>query len=142
AIHVLIVLLDKGAGLVLFKILENEPDVKGACDLITNLPTIMMAVANLGLATSTVYFLRRKAFPVKAVSQTPTFTAIAWGTPAAGVALLASQTILPLIRPNWGFDLTYVVPVCACVPFLLTTSYFNSLQLAIDHFRNYNLVNL
>lgn len=142
AIHVLIVLLDKGAGLILFKILDQYPDIKGACDLITNLPTIMMALANLGLATSTVYFVRRKAFPVKTVAQSTTFMAVVWGSFVAGIALLASQTILPLIQPDWDYSLTYVVPVCLCVPFLLTTSYYNSLQLAVDRIRDYNLVNL
>ena len=60
AVHVLIILLDKGSGFVLYKILEGQPEVKGATDMLTIVPFIMMAVANLGLATSSVFFLRRR----------------------------------------------------------------------------------
>ena len=142
AVHVCIILLDKSAGLVLFKILEDQPDVKGAADLLTVLPTIMMALANLGLASSSVYFLRRKSFSLNEVAQTSSLMAIVWGGAVALLAIVVSQFVLPLLRPNWNFSLTYVVPVCLCVPFLLTASYFNSVQIAVDRIRDYNLVNL
>ena len=142
AVHALIIVLDKGAGLVLYKILEDQPSVKGAADMLTTLPVIMMAIANLGLATSTVYFLRRKTFSLVKVAQTTSLVAVVWGCVVAGLAILTSQYVLPLFRPNWNFSLAYVVPICLCVPFLLTASYFNSIQIATDRVKDYNLVNL
>jgi O-antigen/teichoic acid export membrane protein len=142
AVHVLVILLDKGAGLILFKLLEDRPELKGAADLLTTLPFIMMAVANLGLATSSVYFLRRRDFTVEAVSRTTAMVALVWGGAVAVLAIVASQTVLPLVKSNWSYDLAYVVPICLCVPLLLTTSYFNSVQLAVERIRDYNLVHL
>lgn len=142
AVHVLIIVLDKGSGLVLYKILEGQPEMKGAADMLTVLPFIMMAVANLGLATSTVFFLRKQQFGLEPVAGTTSLVALVWGSAAAGIAILLSQTLLPLLGPNWGFSLSYVVPICLCVPFLLTASYFNSIQLALDKVRDYNLVQL
>lgn len=141
-IHVLVVVLDKGAGLVLFKILEDEPDLYGALQLITILPFVMMSVANLGLATSSVYYLRKKRFPVHEVAETTSLVALVWGGFVALAAIAVSQFVLPLIQPEWSFRLAYVVPICLCVPFLLTTSYFNSIQLAVEKVRDYNLVHL
>ena len=121
--ELLVVLIDKGAGFVLYKLLEDTPGVKGAVDLLATLPFIMMAVANLGLATSGVYFLRKGMFGLRQVAETSSLVAVAWGTGVAAVAIVASQTVLPLIRPNWNFDLGYVVPISLCVPFLLAAFY-------------------
>ncbi|MEM7200801.1 MAG: polysaccharide biosynthesis C-terminal domain-containing protein [Planctomycetota bacterium] len=142
AFHVLIIVVDKGAGLIVLKIFEDNPDVKGAIDLLAALPFIMMSMANLGLATSSVFFLRREQFDLVEVAETNSLVALVWGTLLAGVAVLLSQTLLPALKPDWDFDLAYVVPICLCVPLLLTSSYFNSLQLVLEHIRNYNLVNL
>lgn len=141
-VHALIVVVDKGAGLILFKILEDQPDVKGAADMLTTLPSIMMSIANLGLATSTVYFLRRKVYEPQVVAEATGLVAVVWGGAFALVAILASQYLLPLVRPNWDFDLVYVAPIALCVPFLLTASYLNSVQLAVDKIRDYSLVQL
>ena len=140
-IHVLVILLDKGAGLVLFKILEDDPEMKGAVDLLTTLPFVIMAIANMGLATSTVYFLRKQKFGVREVSETNSLVAIVWGGFIAFGAGVLSQTVLP----DWTgreYQLEYVIPICLCVPFMLMTSYFNSIQLAIEKIRDYNLVHL
>jgi O-antigen/teichoic acid export membrane protein len=142
AIHVLVILLDKGAGLIVFKLLEDRPELKGTADLLTTLPFIMMAIANLGLATSSVYFLRRGDFSVESASRTTAMVALVWGGAVALLSIVASQTLLPLIKSNWSYDLAYVVPICLCVPLLLTISYFNSLQLAVERIRDYNLVHL
>ena len=50
--------------------------------------------------------------------------------------------MLPLLQPHWDFRLAYVIPICLCVPFLLTSSYFNSLQLAIEKVKDYYKVHL
>lgn len=142
AVHVGVIVLDKGAGFILWKILEDQPRLKGAADLLTTLPFVMMAIANLGLAASSVFFLRKNRFEVKQVAETGAFVALVWGGLIAGLAILASQYLLPLIAPDWNFSLKYVVPICLCVPFLLTTSYFNSIQLAVEKIRDYNLVHL
>ena len=142
AIHVIVIFMDKGAGLVLYAITAENPQDKGAADLLTILPFIMMSVANLGLATASVYFLRRKEYTLEQVAETTSLVALIWGTLVAVLAILASQFVLPLIQPNWDFSLWYVIPICACVPFLLTTSYYNSIQLAADRVRDYNLVHL
>jgi len=60
----------------------------------------------------------------------------------AVIAVLVSQFVLPLIQPEWDYNLAYVIPICLCVPFLLTTSFFNSIQLAVEKIRDYNLVHL
>jgi O-antigen/teichoic acid export membrane protein len=141
-IHIFVIAIDKGAGLILFKILEDQPDVKGAADLLTILPFIMMAIANLGLATSLVYYVRRKVFGLTEVAETCSLVAFVWGSVVAVLAIVASQTIGPIIEPSWEWSLNYVIPISLCVPFLLTTSYFNSLQLAVGQIRNYNLIHL
>lgn len=142
AVHLAVIVLDKGAGFILWKILEDQPQLKGAADLLTTLPFVMMALANLGLAASSVFFLRKNRFEVKQVSETGAFVALVWGGTVATAAILISQFVLPLIEPSWDFSLKYAVPICLCVPFLLTTSYFNSIQLAIGKIRDYNLVHL
>jgi hypothetical protein len=141
-IQALVVLLDKCAGLVLLVLLRDRPDLKGAADLLATLPFIMMAVANLGLATALVYHMRRKNFPAREVAQTTSMVALVWGGIVALLAILVSQFVLPLIQPHWKFSLAYVIPICLCVPFLLTASYFNSIQLALERIKQYNLVHL
>ena len=126
AVHIAVIVLDKGGGLILLKILEDHPDIKGATDLLTTLPFVLMAVANLGLAASSVFLLRKKRFEVREVAETNSMVALIWGGTVAVTALLVSQFVLPLIQPEWDYNLAYVVPICLCVPFLLTTSYFNS----------------
>lgn len=142
AIHVLVVLLDKCAGLVLLILLRDRPDLKGAADLLATLPFVMMAVANLGLATALVFHLRKKNFRVDEVAGTTSTVALVWGGTVALAAILLSQFLLPRIQPHWQFDLAYVIPICLCVPFLLTASYFNSIQLALERIKPYNLVHL
>lgn len=142
AVHIAVIALDKGAGLILFKILEGQPKVKGATDLLATLPFVIMAVANMGLAASSVFLLRKQRFGVQEVAETNSMVALVWGGAVAVMAVLVSQFVLPLIQPEWDFNLAYVVPICMCVPFLLTTSFFNSIQLAVEKIRDYNLVHL
>jgi O-antigen/teichoic acid export membrane protein len=141
-IHLAVVAVDKGAGMILWVVFAQHPPVNGALAMISTLPFLLTAVANLGLGTSTVYYLRRKEHGLREAAETTSLVALIWGGLIALLAILLSQTVGPWLRPEWNFDLRYVVPTCLCVPLLLTTSYWNCLQLATDRVRDYNLVHL
>jgi O-antigen/teichoic acid export membrane protein len=141
-VQMVVVVLEKGAGIILCGLLRDRPDVKGAADMISNLPFLTTAVANLGLATALVYFVRRRRFPPAVVAGTTRRVALVWGGVVAVALVVLARTVGPLVKPQWNFDLIYVLPVCACVPLLLTASYANSLQLALDRVRDFNLVHL
>ncbi len=141
-VHVVVIVVDKGAGLILARLLSGEPEVKGAVDMLSTLPFILMAIANLGLATSLVFHLRKRLYPVDAVAETTWAVAWLWGGMVALFAYFATRSIGPLLKPEWNFDPVYVAPICACIPLLLASSYFNSIQLAVDRIRDYNLVHV
>jgi O-antigen/teichoic acid export membrane protein len=142
AMHVVVIVLDKGAGLVLTLLLADNPDYKGVADLLTNLPFILMAVANLGLATSLVYFIRRERTDVQKVAETTSLVAVVWGSLVGLLGMGMMLIVVPWLKPEWSVRPSLVIPVCACVPFLLLTSYFNSIQLATERVRDYNLVHV
>ena len=141
-VQMVVIALEKGAGFILCGLLADRPDVKGAADMVSQLPFLATAVANLGLATALVYFVRRRRFPPEVVAGTSQWVAIVWGGIVAVALAVLARTIGPRVVPEWNFDLIYVLPVCACVPLLLTASYANSLQLALDRVRDFNLVHL
>ena len=141
-IHVLVVAVDKGGGLVLYLLVANQADQHGKSGIVASLPYILMAIANLGLATSLVYFLRKGRYSVQQVVETTLSVALAWGGTIALLALIVTLWVLPHIDPRWSFDPWLVVPWCASVPFLLLASYGNSVQLATDRVRDYGLVHL
>jgi O-antigen/teichoic acid export membrane protein len=141
-VHVGIVVVERGGGLIIYKLLEDDPATKGVVDMLGTLPFVLMAVANLGLATSLVYHLRRREFGYAEVAGTVSAVAWGWGTLVAGIGIVASQIVGPAVKPEWNFDLRYVVPICLCVPFLLGASYLNSIQLCQDRLRDYNLVQI
>ncbi len=142
AIHLLVIVIDKGAGFVLYKITEDNPGLKGAADMLTTLPFIMMSVANLGLATSLVYHVRKKNYDVQRVAEATSMVALIWGGLVALIAFPTIWFVVPLLQPEWELDLWLVLPLCLCVPLLLLCSYFNSIQLATDRVRDYNLLHL
>lgn len=142
AMHVLVIALDKGAGLVLTLLLAENADFKGHADLLTNLPFILMAVGNLGLATSLVYFVRREQYDVQKVAETTSVVAVVWGTFVALLGMGVMLGVLPLLKPEWSARPGLWIPICACVPFLLLASYFNSIQLATGRVRDYNVVHV
>jgi O-antigen/teichoic acid export membrane protein len=141
-VHLLVILVDKGAGLVLFALLADRAPIKGVADVLTILPFVMTAVANLGLATSLVYYVRRHGYDVQTVAETTSMVAVVWGTVVAILGAVFALVFLPIIKPTWTVRWTYVLPICASVPFMLVMSYFNSIQLAIERIRDYNLVHL
>jgi len=141
-IHFLVIAVDKAGGAILWWLTQERKEEKGAADLVTTLPFILTAVANLGLATSLVYFIRRKKYGLKEVSQTVSMVAVVWGGAVALMAMGVCAFLLPAIEPAWQITPWIYVPVCLCVPFQLVSSYFNSIQLATDRVRDYNLVHL
>lgn len=140
--HVVVIALDKGAGLVLTLLLAENADYKGYADLLTTLPFILMAVANLGLATSLVYFVRRDNYDVQKVADTTSLVAIVWGGFVALLGIFIMLVVVPWLKPEWSARPGLVIPLCACVPFLLLMSYWNSIQLATERVRDYNLVHV
>src|SRR5262245_20828106 len=100
-IHLGIIAVDKNGGLILWWLTQNDPYEKGSADLLTTLPFILTAVANLGLATSLVYFVRRQKHSVDVVGETVTLVGLVWGSVVAGLALLFCEFVLPALRPEW-----------------------------------------
>lgn len=141
-IHVLVVVVDKGGGLVLYLLTANQPAQHGKSGIAASLPFILGAVANLGLATALVYFVRRGRFSPQTCFETAMAVALGWGGFVAVAAAGITLWVLPAIDPAWTFDPWVVLPVCGSVPLLLVASYANSTQLATEHIRDYGIVHL
>jgi O-antigen/teichoic acid export membrane protein len=141
-VHVLVVAVDKGGGLILYLLCANLPQEHGKSGIAASLPFILGAVANLGLATSLVYFVRRGRYSPQVCFETSMGVALVWGGFVAVVAALVTLYLLPLLGPEWQFDPIVVVPVCMSVPLLLVASYANSTQLATDRIRDYGFVHV
>ncbi|PIE22592.1 MAG: hypothetical protein CSA62_11505 [Planctomycetota bacterium] len=137
-----IVLVDKGAGMLIYWIMRDDPGTKGRYDLITILPILLMTLANQGLASSIVYFTRRNEVDIRTAGETT--GAIAWisGIVVGGLTL-AVLWLWSLIDPQANLpSIGYILPILFTVPFLLTISYRNSLQLVLGRMRTYNLIHL
>ncbi len=141
-IHVLVVLVDKGGGLILYLLTVNQPAEHGKAGIVASLPFIFGAIANLGLATALVFMVRKKRYTPQVCFETSMAVAIGWGGFIAVLAALVTLYVLPWFRPDWTCDPMLVVPFCAVVPLLLVSSYANSTQLATDRVRDYGLVHL
>jgi len=141
-IHVLVVAVDKGGGIILYLLCADQPDQHGEAGIIASLPFIIGAVANLGLATALVYFVRRGRFSAQHCFETSMSVALVWGTFVAALAAVTTLYVLPAIRSDWVFDPWLVVPFCAVVPLLLLSSYANSTQLATEQVKAYGAVHL
>lgn len=141
-IHVLVVVVDKGGGLVLYLLCANQPELHGKSGILASLPFILGAVANLGLATALVYYVRRGRYTAQTCFETSMGVALLWGTAVGAVAYLTTVFLLPLIDSAWTFDPLLLLPICAVVPLLLLASYANSTQLATDRIKDYGVVHL
>jgi hypothetical protein len=140
--NALIVVVEKGAGFVILWILKDSPDAKGAYDLITILPILLMTLANQGLATSLVYFTRRGEFDVRTAGETTGTIALISGVVVGFLTLAVLWTWSHSRRTPRSRRCTLVVPILLTVPFLLITSYRNSAQLVLGHIRAYNVLHL
>lgn len=141
-IHVLVVAVDKGGGLILYVLTANQPKEHGAAGIVASLPFILGAVANLGLATALVYLVRRRRYTAQVGFETTMGVALVWGGFVALLAALVTLYVLPWLSPAWTFDPWLVLPFCAVVPLLLVASYANSTQLATERVRDYGIVHL
>ncbi|MEY4673724.1 MAG: hypothetical protein RL148_1508 [Planctomycetota bacterium] len=141
-VHLMVIAVDKGGGLLLYLLTRNEVDQHGRASLLASLPFILMSAANLGLATSLVYLLRRNRFGVQKVFETTMTVALVWGTLVGALAAVLVLGLLPLVRPDWAFDPWLVIPMCGAVPLLLVASYGNSIQLATERIKDYGAVHL
>lgn len=141
-VHVLVVLVDKGGGLVLYLLTANQPDQHGGAGIVASLPFVLGAVANLGLATSLVWFVRRRRYSAQECFETAMAVALGWGCVIAALAWVVVMHVLPWLDPEWIIDPWLVLPICAAVPLLLVASYANSTQLATDRIGDYGVVHL
>lgn len=141
-VHALVVAVDKGGGLVLYLLTANQPDQHGKSGIVAALPFVLMAIANLGLATSLVYFIRKGRYTAQQAFSTTLTVAVVWGGFVALLALVATLYVLPWFDPRWVVSPWIVLPWCAVVPMLLVASYGNSVQLAQGHVKDYGLVHL
>jgi len=141
-IHVLVVLVDKGGGLILYLLTVNQPKEHGRAGIVASLPFILGAIANLGLATALVFLIRKKRYTPQVCFETSMAVALGWGGFIAVLAAVVTLYVLPWFGPEWTFNPMLVVPFCAVVPLLLVSSYANSTQLATERVRDYGLVHL
>jgi O-antigen/teichoic acid export membrane protein len=141
-IHALVVVVDKGGGIILYLLTASDKGEHGKSGIAASLPFILGAIANLGLATALVYFVRRKQVEAQVAFQTSMWVAIVWGTFVAVAACAMTVWVLPWLDPAWQMEWWGVVPICAVVPFLLIASYANSTQLATDRVKDYGIVHL
>ncbi len=141
-IHVLVVAVDKGGGLILYLLTVDHSEENGEASIVASLPFILGAVANLGLATSLVYFVRRGRFTAQQAFETSLSVALAWGGCVGVGSFLAMLYVVPAIDPDWRVDPWLVAPICAVVPVLLVSSYANSTQLATERVKDYGVVHL
>jgi O-antigen/teichoic acid export membrane protein len=141
-VHLLVVVVDKGGGLILYLLCANRPDQHGESGIAASLPFILGAVANLGLATALVFFVRRGRYSAQTCFETSFAVALVWGGLVAVAAAAVTLWLLPWLDPTWRFDPWLVLPICAVVPLLLVASYANSTQLATERIRDYGFVHI
>lgn len=141
-IHALVVIVDKGGGLILYLLTAERASEHGKSGIAASLPFILGALANLGLATALVYFVRRDKVKPQIAFETSMWVALVWGTIVAVAAGVFTLVVLPWINPAWQLDWFGVVPICAVIPFLLMASYANSTQLATERIKGYGMVHL
>ncbi len=141
-VHVLVVVVDKGAGLVLYLLAADRPEEKGAADLLSSLPFVFTAVCNLGLATGLVYHVRRKIYTAQQAAENTTLVALVWGSFVALLTIAILLLVFPLLGEDYELNPWLVVPICACIPLLLLFSYGNSIQLAVERIREWGVMHL
>ncbi len=141
-IQILVIVVDKGAGLVLLWLADGDAALVGAANTLSVLPFVLMAIANLGLATSLVYHIRRHEREVQAVAETTSTVALVWGGLVGIGSYLVIQYLVRELKPEWELNEWLVLPICLSVPFLLLSSYFNSIQLATERIKAFNMLHL
>jgi O-antigen/teichoic acid export membrane protein len=141
-VHVLVVLIDKGGGLVLYALTADQKAEHGKAGVAASLPFILGAIANLGLATALVWLVRRGRYAAQTAFETAMAVALGWGGFVAIAAFAVTTWVLPAINPAWAVNPWLLLPICAVVPLLLVASYANSTQLATERIGDYGTVHL
>lgn len=141
-IHALVVIVDKGGGLILYLLTAERASEHGKSGIAASLPFILGAIANLGLATALVYFVRREKVKPQVAFETSMWVAAVWGSIVAAASAFFMLVVLPWIDPAWQLDWFGVLPICVVIPFLLMASYANSTQLATERIKDYGFVHL
>jgi O-antigen/teichoic acid export membrane protein len=141
-IHVLVVVVDKGGGLVLYLLTANQPEQHGKSGIAASLPYILGAIASLGLASAMVWLVRRGRYSAQVCFETAMVVGLCWGGIVAGAAAVVVLWVLPILNSEWVFDPWIVLPICAAVPMLLIASFANSTQLATESIKDYGIVHL
>lgn len=141
-VHVLVVLIDKGGGVVLYLLTADKIDQHGHAGIAASLPFILGAIANLGLATALVYLVRRGRYQAQVAFESAMAVAIGWGGFVAVAAAACTLWLLPWFGPEWTVDPWIALPICAAVPLLLIASYGNSTQLATERIKDYGAVHV
>lgn len=140
--HLSLLVIDKAAGFVIVKLLEDAPDKVGGVQLLMHLPPIMIALSNLGLAASIVYFAKRKEVSLAVAAGTTSSVAIVWGFFVALVAFCAfalwSWLHPAAALPDWAL----LLPMLLLAPFSILTVYRNCIQLVENRIVGYNFVHL
>ncbi|MCB9918799.1 MAG: hypothetical protein H6832_10400 [Planctomycetes bacterium] len=142
AFQVLILAIDKGAGFVIWWLLGDDAEAAGGVLLLLNLPAIMVAVGNLGLAASCVYFVQRKEVTADIAGRSSMTVAIVWG---ALLAVVLRVVLEIWVRTTPGAELppwTMLTPMLVLPVFLLVTMYRNYLQLATGSIVAFNVTRL
>jgi len=140
--NLVILVLDKGAGLIMVRILREHPEDMGVLGILGQLPFVLMVLSNLGLASSLVYYTRRKEVSIKTAGRTTAFVALTWGTFVAVLGILG-MGVWSLIQPDRllpGWHL--IIPLFLATPLLLIISYRNSVLLVLNRIRAYNFTHL
>ncbi|MCA8968373.1 MAG: hypothetical protein KDC95_01265 [Planctomycetes bacterium] len=142
AFQVLILAFDKGAGFVIWWLLGEDAEKAGGVLLLLNLPAILVAIGNLGLAASCVYFVQRKEVSADVAGRSSTTIAIVWGALLAVVLRIVleiwSRVIPGAELPPW----TMLTPMLVLPVFLLVTMYRSYIQLATGRIVAFNVTRL
>ena len=79
-IQALVVVIERSGGLVLYALTAKQPAQHGSVGIIATLPFVLSAVANLGLATALVWFVRRGRYSAQSCFEAAMAVALGWGT--------------------------------------------------------------
>lgn len=142
AFQALILAIDKGAGFVILWLLREDAPKAGGVQLLLQLPAILVAIGNLGLAASLVYFSKRKEVDLQTAGRTTTTVAILQGLLLALVMWGALELWVLFkegaVLPRWSL----LLPMLFLPIFLLIATYHNYIQLAVGRIVGFNVARL
>ena len=136
-IHVLVVAVDKGGGLILYLLCASLPEEHGKAGIPASPPFARGPIPTHAAAPSLLSCLPRGPPPPQTAFETSMGVALLWGGFVALAAGFVTLFVLPWLGgEEWRLDPIGVVPICLAVPLLLIASYANSTQLATDRIKD------